>query len=146
VSQHLGHVVLHVRDLERARAFYVDLLGWRERGPVGPHGLALGTGRAPLELVLQVADLDAVPAGPSLGVAEVGVAVDGDTEDLVALRDRLREAGVAIDGLTDDGLVHTLHVRDPDGIALALYVEAVDEAVWRRRHDLLRVPPAPLER
>jgi hypothetical protein len=39
-----------------------------------------------------------------------------------------------------------LHVTDPDGTPLALYVEAVDAEVWRRRHDLLQVPPKPLER
>ncbi len=53
MPQHRGHVVIHVRDLDRARAFYVDLLGWRERGPVGRSGVALGTGREALELVLQ---------------------------------------------------------------------------------------------
>jgi catechol 2,3-dioxygenase-like lactoylglutathione lyase family enzyme len=26
----LGHVVLYVRDLERSRQFYRDLLGWNE--------------------------------------------------------------------------------------------------------------------
>ncbi|WP_368071111.1 VOC family protein, partial [Nitriliruptor sp.] len=35
VPPELGHVVLHVRDLERAQRFYTDLLGWRVRGPVG---------------------------------------------------------------------------------------------------------------
>jgi hypothetical protein len=42
--------------------------------------------------------------------------------------------------------MHTLHVTDPDGTPLALYVEAVDPEVWRRRHDLLQVPPKPLDR
>ena len=26
----LGHIVLYVRDLERSRRFYGDVLGWRE--------------------------------------------------------------------------------------------------------------------
>ncbi|MDP8931351.1 MAG: VOC family protein, partial [Actinomycetota bacterium] len=26
----LGHLVLYVRDLERSRRFYADVLGWRE--------------------------------------------------------------------------------------------------------------------
>ena len=55
----LGHLVLHVRDLERSRRFYADVLGWREvRGdmPVafpaaafssgGPSRAALDRGRS----------------------------------------------------------------------------------------------------
>jgi catechol 2,3-dioxygenase len=142
----LGHLVLHVRDLDRATRFYVDLLGWSVRGPVGQAGLALGSGLAPLELVLLTADLDASPADEAaVGPQRVGIRVGEGPADLAALRERLEAAGVAIEGATDDGSMHTLHVRDPDGTALALYVEAVEPDAWRRRHDLLRVPPRPLE-
>jgi catechol 2,3-dioxygenase len=141
----LGHVVLHVRDLERARAFYVDVLGWNVRGPVGAGGVALGSGRAPLELVLVTAAADAEPPPVTVvGPARLGLRMGDDPADLVTLRDRLVAAGVPVEGATDDGLFHTLHVLDPDGTPLALYVEAVDEEVWRRRHDLLNVPPRPL--
>lgn len=142
----LGHVVLHVRDLDRSRAFYVDVLGWRERGPYGPHGVALGFGRAPLELVLLTSDADAAPrTGAEVGPARLGIRVGDGPDDLMDVHQRLVGAGVPVDGTTDDGLVHTIHVRDPDGTALALYVEAVDAEVWRRRHDLLEVPPRPLD-
>lgn len=142
----LGHLVLHVRDLERATRFYVDVLGWSVRGPVGHAGTALGSGLAPLELVLLTADHDAPPADEAaVGPHRIGIRVGDGPEALDAVRRRLAEAGVAVEGATDDGLVHTLHVRDPDGTSLALYVEAVDPEVWRRRHDLLRVPPRPLD-
>ena len=65
-------------------------------------------------------------------------------DDLAALRSRLDALGVVIDGATDDGTMHTLHVTDPDGTPLALYVEAVDVDTWRRHHGQLKVPPAPL--
>lgn len=142
----LGHLVLHVRDLERSTRFYVDVLGWSVRGPVGRAGTALGSGLAPLELVLLTADVDAPPAdGAAVGPQHVGIRVGEGAGDLGALRDRLEAASVAIEGATDDGTMHTIHVRDPDGTALALYVEAVEPDVWRRRHDLLRVPPRPLD-
>ncbi|MEX1177190.1 MAG: VOC family protein [Nitriliruptor sp.] len=141
----LGHVVLHVRDLERAQRFYTELLGWRVRGPVGANGVALGSGLAPLELVLMVADADAGPRDEaSVGPARIGLRVADDLDELRTLRANLEAAGVAIEGATDDGLLHTLHVRDPDGTSLALYAEAVDPEIWRRRHDLLHVPPRPL--
>lgn len=146
MSPQLGHVVLHVRDLDRARRFYVDLLGWRERGPVGAAGVALGSGRAPLELVLLTADVDAAPrSAVAVGPARLGIRIGDGREALDDLRGRLEAAGVPIEGATDDGLMHTLHVDDPDGTPLALYVEATDPDVWRRRHDLLHVPPRPLD-
>jgi catechol 2,3-dioxygenase len=146
VPPELGHVVLHVRDLERAQRFYTEVLGWSVRGPLGRSGVALGSGRAPLELVLQTADPDAEPRpAVAVGPARLGIRVGDTRDDLDALRTRLEAAGVSVEGATDDGLVHTLHVTDPDGTPLALYVEAVAEEVWRRRHDLLRVPPAPLD-
>jgi catechol 2,3-dioxygenase len=146
VPPELGHIVLHVRDLDRAQRFYTELLGWRVRGPVGASGVALGSGRAPLELVLLTADDDAAPRpAVTVGPARLGLRIGESRSDLDALRRRLEDAGVEVEGATDDGLVHTLHVTDPDGTPLGLYVEAVAAEVWRRRHDLLQVPPKPLD-
>lgn len=142
----LGHVVLYVRELARSKAFYGDLLGLRERGPLGADGVVYSSGRVPAELVVQQLE----SAGPvdvtNVGPVAVGFHLDGGDEELFALHDRLVEAGVPIEGLVDDGLTHALHVQDPDGTAVAVTVAAVDEEIWRRRADLRVFPPRPLTR
>jgi catechol 2,3-dioxygenase-like lactoylglutathione lyase family enzyme len=60
----LGHLVLYVRDLERSRRFYADVLGWREmRGdtPVPFPAAAFSSGRTHHELPLIEVGLDAAP-------------------------------------------------------------------------------------
>ena len=51
----LGHLVLYVRDLERSRRFYRDVLGWNEiRGevPLPVPAAAFSSGRTHHELLL----------------------------------------------------------------------------------------------
>ncbi|MTV24322.1 hypothetical protein FTX61_02630 [Nitriliruptoraceae bacterium ZYF776] len=143
----LGHVVLHVRDLARSKGFYGDLLGLRELGPYGSDGVVYGGGRLPAELVLlqvpTAGPVDASAAGPAVVAFHLD---DGDDAALWALHDRLVEAGSTVDGVVDDGLTHALHVTDPDGVAVAVTVTAVDEEIWRRRPDLRVFPPRPLTR
>jgi catechol 2,3-dioxygenase-like lactoylglutathione lyase family enzyme len=45
--QELGHVVLYVRDLQRSRHFYRDVLGFRELTPVDPRGGRVQLGSHP---------------------------------------------------------------------------------------------------
>ena len=48
----LGHVVLYVRDLERSRAFYRDVLGFREIFAIPSAAAGYSSGRTHHELVL----------------------------------------------------------------------------------------------
>ena len=43
----LGHVVFYVRDIERSRHFYKDILGWKEIGYVPSGMVAFSSGRTP---------------------------------------------------------------------------------------------------
>ena len=131
----LGHLVLYVRDLERSRRFYRDVLGWREvsgDAPVPFPAAAFSSGRTHHELLLiEVGpDAAAVPAGRRVGLYHFGLKV-GETDD--ELRDalqRLREAGVPVVGASDHTVTHSLYIEDPDGNEIELYIDVQPE-VWR---------------
>jgi len=64
----LGHVVLYVRDVERARAFYRDVLGFVHEGDVAMEHLGIKVmhrllfGRSLIKLIVPVQDPGAPPA------------------------------------------------------------------------------------
>ncbi|TMD11756.1 MAG: hypothetical protein E6J07_09555 [Chloroflexi bacterium] len=61
----LGHLVLYVRDLERSRRFYRDLLGWTEitipGEEIGFPAAAFSSGRTHHELLLIEVGEEAMP-------------------------------------------------------------------------------------
>jgi catechol 2,3-dioxygenase-like lactoylglutathione lyase family enzyme len=78
----LGHVVLYVRDLERSRAFYRDLLGFREFFAIPSAAAGYSSGRTHHELLLLSVGPDAqpIPQGRRVGMYHFGLKV-GDSDD-----------------------------------------------------------------
>jgi catechol 2,3-dioxygenase-like lactoylglutathione lyase family enzyme len=119
-------VVIPVADIDRAKAFYVETLGWHGDVDVRP---------APGVRVVQV-----TPPGSacSIGFGE-GVPVYDDiaspiatlhlvVEDLATTRADLRSRGVEVGGIVDvGGGVLYAGFEDPDGNGLLL-----QEMAWRR--------------
>ncbi|MEW6476953.1 MAG: VOC family protein [Actinomycetota bacterium] len=92
----LGHVVLYVRDVDAASAFYGDLLGWPVVATVdlgGTRARAFSAGRTHHELLLIEVGPDAapLPAGRRLGMYHFGVKVGDTDEELRATLRRLEE-------------------------------------------------------
>ena len=108
----LHHVALQVTCLERARAFYVGVLGFvvtREQA----HALWLDAGGVIVMLERCAGPDDAEPwASPRPGPFVVAFAISAGRR--AELRQRLVDAGVAIDH--ESGF--TLYVRDPFGARL----------------------------
>jgi catechol-2,3-dioxygenase len=145
----LGHVVLYVRDLERSRRFYGDVLGWREvQGdmPLPVAAAAFSSGRTHHELLLIEVGPDAapIPAGRRVGMYHFGLKVGESDEELREARQRLTEAGVRVVGATDHTVTHSVYVEDPDGNEIELYIDVQPE-VWRDDPGAVFAPVKPLQ-
>jgi catechol 2,3-dioxygenase len=142
----LGHVVLYVRDLARSRAFYRDVLGWKDITPPGDAPIALFSGgRTHHELLLIEVGADAapIPRGRRVGLYHIGLKVGDSDAELRAMLATLRTHGVQVNGATDHGVTHSLYIADPDGNELELYIDVQPE-VWRSDQEAIMAPPRPL--
>ena len=97
-AHYLGHVVFYVKDLQRALAFYRDLLGFREVGRVfNGAAAALTSGRTHHELLLiQVGDAPGPPPGRRRGLYHIGIKIGDSLDELRAAKRELEQAGITI--------------------------------------------------
>ncbi len=144
----LGHLVLYVRDLDRSRRFYRDVLGWREvagETPLHFPAAAFSSGRTHHELLLiEVGESAApIPPGRRVGMYHFGLKVGDSDDELRTVLSRLQEAGVTVLGATDHTVTHSLYVLDPDGNELELYID-VPGVDWKTNPEALMSRPKPL--
>lgn len=138
----LGHAVLYVRDLERSRTFYRDLLGFPELG-AGQGYAAFGTPRTHHELLLlEQPQATPLPPRPRIGLYHLGLKVGDSDDELRAAKEELEAAGVGIIGMSDHGVTHSFYFADPDGNELELYVDVDDS--WKTDPGAVLGPIRPL--
>ena len=128
----IGHILISVRDVERSKAFYVGVLGFKVLEQDPEHGgvfLSLGEHGNTLDLFPSHAP-DAFPQPKSvtgsrvgLGVKHTAFAVDTE-EDLKHAYFALQDAGVPIYRAVDHTSQKSVYFYDPDGNLL--------EIVWER--------------
>ena len=142
----LGHVVLYVRDIERSRRFYGDVLGWAEITKDSPRPIAaFSSGRTHHELLLIEVGQDAtpIPQGRRIGIYHFGLKVGETDEELREVQASLVANDVTIVGSSDHTVTHSLYILDPDGNEIELYIDVQPE-VWRENPQAVLAPVKPL--
>jgi catechol 2,3-dioxygenase len=123
----IGHVHLRVADLDRATAFYRDVLGFAVAiyGPsFGLQATFLAAGDYHHHIALNTwmsAGGTPPPAGHT-GLHHVAI-VYPDAQELAGAVQRLFGCEYPIDGAEDHGGTVSVYLRDPDGNGIELYYD-----------------------
>ena len=124
----IGHIHLKVADLERALAFYHDLLGFEITQRYGDQAVFLSAGGYHHHIGLNTWYSKGAPAAPerSAGLFHTAI-VYPERKDLAAVLRRLNEAGYPLTGAADHGVSEALYMNDPDNNGVELYWDRPNE-------------------
>ena len=128
----IGHVHLKVSDLERAVAFYRDVLGFAVTERIGSQAAFLSAGGYHHHIGLNTWESDGGRPPPvgATGLYHAAILYPTRTDLANALR-RLLANGIRIDGAADHGVSEAIYLHDPDGNGLELYWDRPREQ-WPR--------------
>ncbi|AVO46698.1 VOC family protein [Phreatobacter cathodiphilus] len=131
----IGHVHLKVADLDRALAFYRDVLGFEVMQRYGDQAVFLSAGGYHHHLGLNTWESKGgrPPAPGTTGLYHTAILYPHRAALADALR-RLVEAGIRLDGASDHGVSEALYLSDPDGNGVELYRDR-PQAEWPRNPD-----------
>ncbi|HEX4054803.1 MAG TPA: VOC family protein [Tepidisphaeraceae bacterium] len=131
----IGHVHLKVSDLERALAFYHDVLGFQLSQRLGNQAAFISAGNYHHHIGLNTWESQGGSPPPPNSTGLYHLAILYPTRALLtdALR-RLVKAGIPLDGAADHGVSEALYLRDPDGNGVELYWDRPRDQ-WPRKPD-----------
>ena len=116
--KHLGHVNLYVRNAERSRQWYEDVLGLHTYHfrPGRAAFMSADKDKSHEVALMEVGDDAPLQAKRQVGLNHLALQM----ESLDDLKDsyRLKEKGVKFDHISDHGLSLGIYFRDPDGNGL----------------------------
>jgi catechol 2,3-dioxygenase len=129
--QRLGHVVLKVRDVRRAEAFYTGVLGIpiisRVVQPVCMTMFTLGDHHD--FAVIELGDEATSPAAQATGLAHVAFKIGDSIDEFRSAKTELEATEVEIIYEADRAFTKSMHVHDPDGNEVELYIDTSD--AWK---------------
>src|SRR5580692_4914678 len=128
----IGHVHLKVADLERALAFYRDVLGFEVTQRYGQQAAFLSAGGYHHHIRMNTWESAGglPPPSGTTGLYHFAILYPTRATLADALR-RLVSAGIEIEGASDHGVSEAIYLRDPDGNGLELYCDRPPEQ-WPR--------------
>ncbi|MBR0658276.1 glyoxalase [Roseomonas oryzicola] len=128
----IGHVHLKVADIDRALAFWRDVIGLEEQQRYGDQAVFLSAGGYHHHIALNTWESKggAWPPPGTTGLFHVALLYP-DRKALAQALLRLLEAGWPLEGASDHGVSEALYLRDPDGNGVELYRDR-PEAEWPR--------------
>jgi catechol 2,3-dioxygenase len=118
----VGHVHLKVADLDRALAFYRDVLGFELTQRYGTEAAFLSAGGYHHHIGLNTWESSggSPPPAGTTGLYHLAIVYPTRAELADALR-RLIAAKIPLEGASDHGVSQALYLRDPDGNGVELY-------------------------
>jgi catechol 2,3-dioxygenase len=126
--QSLGHVVLKVQCLERSEAFYSQVLGIpvvsRISHPVPMTFFSLGNHHD--LAIIAVGEHAATPEPTATGLAHIAFKIGDSPEQFSSMKSDLDVAGVPILYVADRAYTKSVHLLDPDGNEVELYIDTSD--------------------
>ena len=123
----LAHIVLRVRDLERSKRFYTEVLGLAQTGQIEERMAFFSAGAGSHDLaVLALGDEAPAPDPRRVGLYHFAYEVASPNE-LNQWHRHLKAHGVEIVGTTDHGVSRGIYFLDPDGNELELTYEVPAE-------------------
>ena len=118
----VGHVHLKVADLDRAIAFYRDVLGFEVTQRYGESAAFLGAGDYHHHVGLNTwhSKGGTEPPDGHTGLYHSAFLYP-DRKSLGQVIARVLDAGYTLDGAADHGVSEAVYMRDPDGNGVELY-------------------------
>lgn len=128
--QSLGHVVLRVRDLERSKKFYSDVLGLPLVADYEERAMAFYSLGDHHDFAIAALGADAPVADKkAAGLAHVAFKVGEDFENLKEAKAHLEANGITVRAV-DHEVTQSLYFDDPDGNTLEVYIDSSD--AWKQ--------------
>jgi catechol 2,3-dioxygenase len=142
----IGHVHLKVADLERALAFYRDILGFEEMARMGDQAAFISAGGYHHHIGLNTWESrgGSPPPPGSTGLYHTAIRYPTRAALAKALK-RVVEAGVPLSGASDHGVSEAIYLNDPDRNGIELYWDRPRDEWHRDEEGNLVMFTAPLD-
>jgi catechol 2,3-dioxygenase len=129
--ERIGHVVIKVRNLERSRRFYTEVLGMDVMKDVPAiRGVFLANNRRDHH---EIALFEVGPEAEGLQARQIGLSHIAfrlrNEEELGAAYQELKEKNVPISFTVNHGVTKSIYFRDPDGHELEVYCDNSAEEI-----------------